>query len=395
MPIGLTTLTSLARLRDFRGRRLSSFDRSGGNKDAVPIEPGKRLAIAEIDGPGCIKHIWSTNSHAHLRDAMRSVVLRMWWDGERTPSVEVPLVDFFGGGFGICKNFWSLPLQMNPDGGRGMVCWFPMPFRCHARIEVHNEWKEPIDLFYYVDYELYPRWDEDLAYFHAQWRRENPTRGWGRKDLKGPENIANLRWYWATRNTTGAENYVILEAEGSGQYVGCHLDVDCFRREKNDWYGEGDDMIFVDGEPWPPSFHGTGTEDYFSTAYCPRHEFSSPYCGLTQYNGSPEWGPQATSWVFRGKNSLYRFHIEDPIRFHKSIRVTIEHGHNNKLSNDYSSTAYWYQLEPHAPFPKLLPAEARLPRPDWPLFEPAPGTPAGPPPTATKVPRGKGRRPRK
>lgn len=378
--LGHTTLTNLARIRAFRSRRLSSFDRTGGNKDAIPIEPGKSLTVAEIDGPGCIKHVWSTNSLAHLRDAMRSLVLRMWWDDEPTPSVECPVVEFFGGAFGTCKNFWSLPLQMNPDAGRGMNCWFPMPFRRHARIEVHNEWHEPVEFFYYVDHEIYPAWEEDLAYFHVQWRRENPTRGWGLKDLKGPPNLENLRRYWKTPNTTGAENYLILDARGRGQYVGCHLDVDCFQREKNDWYGEGDDMIFVDGEPWPPGIHGTGTEDYFSTAYCPRTEYSTPYCGLTHYSGSPQWGEH--DWPFRGKNSLYRYHVEDPIRFEKSIRVTIEHGHNNKLSNDYASTAYWYQFEPHHPFPKLLPARQRLVRPDWPPFVPPPGTPPHAPATA-------------
>lgn len=382
MQIGVSTLAQLARLRDFRSRRASSFDRSGGNKDCVDIAPGARHVLAEIDGPGCIKHIWCTHSLAHDRDAMRSTVLRIWWDGEKTPSVEVPLADFFGGGFGICREFWSLPLQMNPDGGRGMNCWFPMPFARHARLEVQNEWREPACLFYYVDYEEYSAWPEDLAYFHAQWRRENPTQGWGREDVKGPPNRDALARYWKTQNTTGAENYVILEATGSGQYVGCHLDVDCFQREKNDWYGEGDDMIFIDGEPWPPSLHGTGTEDYFATAYCPRRPYSSPYCGITQYSGSPEWGREELDWPFRGKNSLYRFHIEDPVRFHKSIRVTIEHGHNNKLSNDYSSTAYWYQYEPHARFPKLPPARQRLARRDWPAFEAAADAPAGPPASA-------------
>ncbi len=377
MPIGRSTLSELARLRDFKSRRASSFDRTGGNRDARPVKPGKSHTACDIKGPGCIKHIWSTNSHAHLRDAMRSMVLRIWWDGEKTPSVEVPIADFFGGGFGISRNFCSLPLQMNPDGGRGMNCWFPMPFERHARIEVQNEWHEEIHLFYYVDYELYPSWDEPLAYFHAQWRRENPTVGWGRKDIKGPKNVKNLKEYWKTPNTSGAENYVILEARGSGQYVGCHLDIDCFSREKNDWYGEGDDMIFVDGEPWPPAIHGTGTEDYFNSAYCPHEVFNTPYAGITQYNGSPQWGEH--DWPFRGKNSMYRFHIEDPIRFRKSIRVTIEHGHNNKLSNDYSSTAYWYQMEPHGKFPKLPPAKKRLARPDWPEFEPQPATASGPP----------------
>ena len=138
-------------------------------------------------------------------------------------------------------------------------------------------------------------------------------------------------------------------------------------------------MIFIDGEPWPPSLHGTGTEDYFCGAYCPRTEFNSPYCGITQYRGTPEWDRSDRTWPFHGKNSMYRFHIEDPVRFHKSILVTIEHGHNNKLSHDYSSTAYWYQREPHAAFPKLPPARQRLARPDWPAFAPPPGTPARPP----------------
>lgn len=392
MQIGCTSLANLAVLRDFKALRCSSYDRTGGNRDWVVIPAGKKHVLADVDGPGCIKHIWCTDSLAHLRDAMRSTILRMWWDGEKTPSVEVPLADFFGGGFGICRNFWSLPLQMNPDGGRAMNSWFPMPFAKHARIEVENEWHEEMNLYYYVDYEKYPAWEQELAYFHAQWRRENPTQGWGRKDIKGPENIENLRAAWKTPNTTGAENYVILDAKGRGQYVGCHLDVDCFRREKNDWYGEGDDMIFVDGEPWPPALHGTGTEDYFSTAYCPRTEYSTPYSGITQYNGT-EWGPQETHWPFRGKNSVYRFHVEDPIPFTKSIRVTIEHGHNNKLSNDYSSTAYWYQCEPHGAFPKLLPVQKRLARPDFPVFEPAPGTaPSAPPTSRGRAARGRKRK---
>ncbi len=381
MTIGSSSLAQLARIRDFKSRRTSSYDRSGGNFDWVEVAPGKRHVLADVDGPACIKHIWCTHSLAHQREANRSIVLRMWWDAERTPSVEVPIADFFGGGFGICKDFWSLPLQMNPDRGRAMNCWFPMPFEKHGRIEIHNECHEPLNFYYYVDYEAYRAWEGDLAYFHAQWRRENPTAGWGRKDIKGPQNRDELRKAWKTPNTTGVENYVILDATGSGQYAGCHLDVDCFQREKNDWYGEGDDMIFVDGEPWPPSLHGTGTEDYFSTAYCPRTVYNSPYCGITQYNGT-DWGPEGECWPFRGKNSLYRFHVEDPIRFEKSIRVTIEHGHNNKLSNDYSSTAYWYQFEPHKRFPKLPPAKARIARPDFPTFTAASGTPAGPPPSA-------------
>jgi hypothetical protein len=157
-------------------------------------------------------------------------------------------------------------------------------------------------------------------------------------------------------NTNGADNYVILEAEGRGKYVGCNLNIDVFDRQANDWYGEGDDMIFIDGEPWPPCLHGTGTEDYFNTAECPAEEFNAPWHGITVYSGNETDG----KWA--GKNSMYRFHVLDPIHFTKSIKVTIEHGHANKLSNVYSSTAYWYQSEPHMLFPALPGAEARLPR---------------------------------
>ncbi len=159
---------------------------------------------------------------------------------------------------------------------------------------------------------------------------------------------------WRTPNLDGAQNYVILEANGRGHYVGCHLDIDCFERQPNDWYGEGDDMIIIDGEPLP-RLYGTGTEDYVNTAFAPTEEYSAPYHGVILWQGTDDW-----RW--RGKNTIYRYHVEDPIFFEQSIRVTIEHGHGNKLSNDYSSTAYWYQTEPHQPFPPMLPVEARLPR---------------------------------
>ena len=193
-----------------------------------------------------------------------------------------------------------------------------------------------------------------MARFHAQWRRENPTEGWGDDSKRMFDNTDYVREVWGTPNTDGAENYVLLEAEGRGHYVGCNLNIDCFERSKNDWYGEGDDMIFIDGDV-KPTLHGTGTEDYFNTAWSPRQEFCTPYHGLPLYSGTEEW-------PYAGKNSMYRYHIEDPVHFQKSIRVTIEHGHANNLSNDYSSTAYWYQTEPHAAFPALPVVGERLPR---------------------------------
>jgi len=373
MPIGQGSLAGLARLRDFKSRRLSSWDRSGGNFDFLLVPPRSTALLGEIAGAGCVKHIWVTMmslpDEAH---DLRRTVLRMFWDGEAMPSVSVPLGDFFGIGFGLRRNFVSLPLQMSPEGGRGFNCWFPMPFERGARFEVENQGHSRCILFFYIDYEEYPSLDAELARFHAWWNRQNPTagtareRGYGRSDYGytdqrpvGPGLALASDGPWRRPNLTGERNYVILDVRGEGQYVGCNLNVDVFERQVNDWYGEGDDMIFVDGEPWPPRLHGTGTEDYFGTAFCPKEEYSAPYHGLTVYSGNE-------AWPWGGKNSMYRFHVEDPIRFEREIRVTIETGHDNELANDYSSTAYWYQRGRKEALPALPPVEARLPRADPP-----------------------------
>lgn len=349
------SLYHLAQLRDARSRRASSYDRTGGNRDFVEIEPGANVCIADLAGPGCVRHIWMTIGGDEPALGRR-VVLRMYWDSEESPSVEVPLTDFFGMGFGLFREFVSAPLQMSPGGGRAMNCWFPMPFAARARMEVENQGEITHPLYFYIDYEELPMLPAATAYFHAQWRRQNPTDGWmspaERERLQ--QNIWSVWQSEQALNKTGVGNYVLLEAAGRGHYVGCNLHIDVFERQVNDWYGEGDDMIFIDGAS-EPTIHGTGTEDYFCMAYCPQRENCAPYHGLILYSGKPDW-----PWA--GKNSMYRYHIEDPIHFHESIRVTIEHGHGNKLSNDYSSTAYWYQLEPHAPFPLLPPVALRLPR---------------------------------
>jgi len=327
-------LRELAVLGDGRTKRVSSWDRTGGNNDRITIPPGKTAVLADLRGAGCITHIWVTiNCLDRLH--LRKILLRMFWDGEAEPSVEVPLGDFFGLGHAKNRNFAFLLFAMNPRDGRAMNCYFPMPFSDGARVEAVNECEVPVDAFYYyVDYEEYDGPEEGLGRFHAQWRRENPCRG-----VRLPEG----------RNLTGEENYVILEAEGRGHYVGCVLNVDS---EAGGWYGEGDDMIFIDGEGWPPSLHGTGTEDYFCGAWSPDEEYWGLYSGL----------PLAGRPRYLGKTSMYRLHVADPVRFRRSIRVTIEHGHANNRSDDYSSTAYWYQTEPHKPFPKIPPAEQRIPR---------------------------------
>jgi hypothetical protein len=366
-------LAGVSRLRPFHSRRVSTYDRTGGNRDWVDVAPGDRHTVAEIDGPGCIRHIWMTMLFTN-EDHFRRVVLRASWDGQSEPSVECPIGDFFGLGHAKRKNFVTAPLQMSPQDGRAFNCWWPMPFKRSARLEVFNEGTETFPLYYYVDYETYDSPDvlREHGYFHVQWRRENPTDSWG--DEHGhllhadPPKWRELMHFGKDPraiNLTGEDNYVILEAEGEGVYCGAHLDIDVFSRQKNDWYGEGDDMIFIDGVRWPPTLHGTGTEDWFNCAFGPSQEYTAPYHGILLYNGTAQW-----KW--KGKQSVYRYHIEDPIRFYKSIRVTIEHGHANKLGNDYSSTAYYYLAQPKRGGPPLPPVEARLPRPDEPPYPPTP-----------------------
>ncbi len=357
------SIQGLPYLRAYRSRRASSFDLSGGNRDWWTIPAGAKATIFEARVAGCIKHLWMTVGGDDLFP--RKAILRMWWDDEPEPSVECPIGDFYGMAFGRFKNFVSAPLQLSPEDGRAMNCWWPMPFDS-ARIEIENECENPINVYFYIDWEEQPNLDfgpwnlesnhdskSQIARFHCHWRRENPTDGWITERIT-PSNVE--KYHHETKNLSDRCNYVILEAAGSGVYVGCHLDIDCFERHGNDWYGEGDDMIVIDGEPWPPRLHGTGTEDYFCTAWGPTQEYCAPYHGITLNSGDEEW-----RW--RGKNSCYRFHIEDPVRFEKSIRVSIEHGHANKLSNDYCSTAYWYQVEPHGAFPALPAVTDRMPRP--------------------------------
>ena len=340
---------SLSRVTDAVTRRSSSWDRSGRNTDCIMVAPGRSALLAELEGPGVIRHIYFTMIRPDPLD-YREAVLRMFWDGEKEPSVEVPLGDFFCVGHGMVRRFASEMVVINPGWeadpvNHGFNCYFPMPFARSARIELINQSERYLGgifgrFWYHIDWEsLGSPLPEDCARFHAQWRRENPTA-----KAAGHGKFAP--------NLTGGENYAILEAEGQGHLVGLFLQIDNIQ---GGWYGEGDDMIFVDEDVWPPSLHGTGTEEIFGGGAGPEHEYAGPYTGFVLVENR-------AGERYRGKNAMYRWYTRDPVRFRRRLRMSIEHGHANDFQNDYASVAYWYQHEPHGRFPSLAPAAARLPR---------------------------------
>lgn len=337
-------LSRLYDLRAGRTKRVSSYDRAGGNADRIQIPAGQTAVLADIAGAGVITHIWCTIACA---DPMlrRNAVLRMYWDGETTPSVESPIGDFFGQGWGEKYNFASLPLAAAPKGGNALNCYFPMPFGQGARITLENQSDRQIDAFYYyIDYEEHQAAPADAGRFHAWWNREitdsgenDPGSRENEWSVLGPEG----------KNRSDAGNYVFLDVEGRGHVVGVQYYCDS---PGPIWYGEGDDMWLIDGEAWPGSLHGTGTEDFFNSSWSPNELYAHPYFGYARI-------PHSLAWL--GRVHCYRFLLEDPILFEKSLRGSIEHGHANCLTLDLSSVAYWYQTEPHKPFPVLPPKEQR------------------------------------
>lgn len=333
-------MDNIATLKNYQSKRISSFDRSGKNADRLVIKPGETAEIARIKGAGIIKHIWITIS---CKDPMlrRNAILRMYWDGEKSPSVECPIGDFFGQGWGEKYNMVTLPLAVAPKEGNALNCYFPMPFSDGAMITVENQSDEQINAFYYyVDYEEHEAISPDLGRFHAFWNRE----------LTEPLPEGENEWSTLGKqeaNTDGERNYVIADIKGKGHFVGINYYMDS---PSPMWYGEGDDMFFIDGEKWPPSLHGTGTEDFFNSSWCPKEIYLHPFFGYARVNNQ-------TGWL--GRTHCYRFFLESPIAFNESLRATIEHGHNNCLTFDLVTVAYWYQKEPHKPFPEIRPKEER------------------------------------
>lgn len=336
-------IDGLTEPHDYVQKRVSSYDRTGGNEDFRTIAPGETLTILDDAGPGIITHIWftfSSDEPFHLK----KIVLRMYWDSEATPSVEAPIGDFFGLGLGEYFTFDALPLSAAPN--HAVNSFFPMPFQKRARITVENQGQMKLDALYYnIDYQLYAKpLAPDSLYFHAQYRQASPNKGFSGNWKDNNDPLQNDK-----KNLNGEGNYVWMEATGRGHFVGVTMSV---LQNQDFWWGEGDDMFFIDGEK-APSINGTGTEDYFLGAY----DFGGKPFSYALY-GAPVVGDEKAG----SRSSVFRFHLDSPIPFTKSIKATIEHGHANGRSDNFFSVAYWYQTEPHAPFPQLPPVDDRLPR---------------------------------
>jgi hypothetical protein len=295
-------------------------------RPCITLEPKTTTVLADIEGSGTIQHIWITVSEKAYRDT----VLRFYWDDEEAPSVEVPLGDFFCNGHALRTNVTSFPVAVNPVGG--FNCYWPMPFRQRARITVESQHGEPIGGFFYqITYEL-GGVPEAAAYLHAQWRRSLTSR-------EVPEHV------------------ILNGIEGQGQYVGTFL---AWTQLSNGWWGEGEIKFFMDGDAEHPTICGTGTEDYFGGAWGFGGEpYSTAFLGYPLYRKEPGEVP---------RHGLYRWHILDPIRFKRDLKVTMQAlgwWPNRKfepLTDDIASVGYWYQIEPHGPFPEFPPVHERWSR---------------------------------
>lgn len=296
---------------------------------SINLDAHATVTLAEIEGPGAIQHIWLTVHPTQWR----RLVFRAYWDDEATPSVETPLGDFFANGWCERCNVNSLPIAVNPAGG--FNAYWEMPFRQRARITVENLSPDPIKGFYYqIDYTLTDV-PADRAYFHAQWRRNNPL--------------------------PYQEVHTLLDGvRGQGHYVGTYL---AWGVNSNRWWGEGEIKFYLDGDDQWPTICGTGTEDYFGGAWNFEHPAGEYGTYSTAFLGLPQVIKPDGLYRAQQRFGVYRWHVLDPIRFQDDLRVTIQalgwrsplEGQSRylPLQDDIASTAFWYQAEPHAPFPTL------------------------------------------
>lgn len=320
-------LSDIYRARNYEFHRVASLNPAGPDGGDV-MRPGELREIADIEGPGIVSHVWFTLSRA-AEYVLKDCVLRIYWDDETEPSVECPIGEFFGLGHGRYYSYHSIPFEVG--NARGYNCFLPMPFRKRCRVTFENSPDHGLRrLFYHINYKKVDSLPDDALYFHAQYRQAKPTSFDG--------------------------DYTVLEAKGRGHFVGLFY----YNRPAAGWWGDGGERIEVDGRVVP----GTGQEDYF----CQGWSFGRNESGLRF--GSPLY-ESADKKEF-AENAFYRFHVEDPIPFRASFRMTMRHGiRNERRHDDYSTVAFWYQTEPHAPFPGLPAAAERYHS----VTEPAKGGP--------------------
>jgi hypothetical protein len=294
----------------------------------IKPKAGETVTLMDADGPGVIQHIWIA-TETNFAGTGRACVLRFYWDNEPTPSIEVPLTDFFAVGHDLFARVNSLVVVVNPTAA--LNCYWPMPFRRHARITFTNQGEKDLGLLAFQITYAKTEIPQEAGYFHAQWRRAVTDRSF--------------------------PVHTILEGvRGQGRYVGTFI---AWTQMSDGWFGEGEVKFYLDGDKEFPTICGTGTEDYFCGCYGFPEVYSTAYTGCTLkhegQDGPPKW-------------SLYRWHIMDPICFKSDLRASIQAlgwwptGKYQPLADDIASVAYWYQGEPHAEFPKFPPVEKRWPR---------------------------------
>ncbi len=331
-------LPKYALAQKYKSLKQSSYDRTGGNADRFVVKAGDTQELFNATGPGVITHIWFTiaaNSVAHLKE----LVLRIYWDGNPKPSVEVPVGDFFGLNLGQYQIFESAFVACSP--GKSLNCYFAMPFRRSARMTVTNEGSQQVGAFYSnIDYQLVPSLPADAMYFHAQYRQNAPEVA-----ITGENPKINL---------DAKHNHVFMEARGRGHLMGVTLGV---LQNADNWMGEGDDMIFVDDET-KPVINGTGLEDYFLGSWdFGGRDGAIPFAH--HFYGAPLIvAPERAG----GRYCCYRWHGDNPVTFTKYLKHTIEHGHADDRADNYYSVGYWYQSEPFTDFPAMPPVADRVPR---------------------------------
>jgi hypothetical protein len=331
-------LPNYARAQQYKSLKQSSFDTTGGNRDYWPIAGGAEREVFRATGPGVITHIWFTiaaRSDHHLKE----IVLRGYWEGNDKPSVEAPIGDFFGLNLGQYVIYESAYLACSP--GKSLNCYFAMPYKKSARFTVTNESKQAIGAFYSnIDYLSVPALPPDTLYFHAQYRQAAPC-------VPTTGEAAKL-------NLNGEHNYVFAETRGRGHLMGVTLGV---LQNADGWWGEGDEMIFVDDDA-KPLINGTGSEDYFLGSWDFGGQDGAIPFAHRQYGAPLIVAPERMG----GRYCCYRWHGDNPVTFERYLKHTIEHGHANDRADNFFSACYWYQSEPHTSFPVLPPVAERIPK---------------------------------